>query len=56
MSSASLEVLVVSIVEGRRSTVIVVFWGLRVASEVRIAVPSSPAPKTRIFCVAAMFS
>jgi hypothetical protein len=36
------------IVEGRKSTVIFVEGGAREEREVRIAVPSSPAPRTRM--------
>lgn len=40
------------IVDGRRKTVMLVCGGARVAREVRIAVPSSPAPSTKILVVA----
>jgi hypothetical protein len=47
-SSSFLEGEVVLIVEGRTRTVIFVEGGAREESEVRIAVPSSPAPRTRM--------
>jgi len=47
-SSSCLEGEGVLIVEGRKSTVIFVEGGAREEREVRIAVPSSPAPRTRM--------
>jgi hypothetical protein len=47
-SSSSLEGEGVLIVEGRKRTVIFVEGGAREEREVRIAVPSSPAPRTRM--------
>ena len=47
-SSSCLEGGGVLIVEGRKRTVIFVEGGAREEKEIRIAVPSSPAPRTRM--------
>lgn len=52
VSSAILDGEVDDIVEGRRRTDMFVFGGDRAARWVSIAVPSSPAPRTRILVVA----
>ncbi len=49
LSSATFSALVDAIVAGRRRTDILVEGGAREVRAPRIAVPSSPAPRTRMF-------